>query len=80
MLAATKLKMSDNETKVKKTTYDFSSVKRVTRKFLEVLRCSRGNQRQRNVQKESAARAKLLFSLLDLLLFFHRSRCLRRLR
>ena len=29
-----------------------SSIKRVTRKFLEVLRCSRAKQRQRNVQTE----------------------------
>ena len=31
--------------------YDISSIKRVTRKFLEVSRCSRAKQRQRNVQK-----------------------------
>ena len=31
--------------------YDISSIKRVTKKFLEVLRCSRAKQRQRNVQK-----------------------------
>ena len=31
--------------------YDISSVKRVTRKFLEVSRCSRAKQLQRNVQK-----------------------------
>ena len=32
---------------------------------------------QRNEQKKCAARANLLFYWLDLLLFFHRSRCLR---
>ena len=32
-------------------TYNISSIKRVTRKFLEVSRCSRAKQRQRNVQK-----------------------------
>ena len=42
-------------------TYDISSVKRVTKKFLEVSRCSHAKQRQRNVQKKCAARAKLLF-------------------
>ena len=63
--------------KVNKKTYDISSVKRVTRKFLEVSRCSRAKQRQRNVQKKYPTCAKLLFYLLDLLLFFHRSRCLR---
>ena len=33
MLAATKVKMSDNEKKVNKNTYDFCSIKRVTRSF-----------------------------------------------
>ena len=37
--------------KVNKNTYDISSIKRVTRKFLEVSRCSRAKQRHRNVQK-----------------------------
>ena len=41
--------------------YDISSVKRVTRRFLEVSRCGRSKQRQRNVQKKCAARAKLFF-------------------
>ena len=31
--------------------YDISSIKRVTEKFLEISRCSRAKQRQRNVQK-----------------------------
>ena len=47
--------------KVNGITYDISSIKRVTKKFLEVSRCSRAKQRQRNVQKKCAARAKLLF-------------------
>ena len=54
---------SENE-RVKKSEnnrYDISSIKRVTRKFLEVSRCSRAKQRQRNVQKKCAARAKLFF-------------------
>ena len=58
MLAATRVKMSDNEKKVNKNTYDISSIKRITRKFLDVSRCSRAKQRQRNVQKMCAARAK----------------------
>ena len=63
MLAATRVKMSDSKKKkkVNKNTYDTSSIKRVTRKFLDVLRCSRSKQRQRNVQKKCAVRAKLLF-------------------
>ena len=35
--------------KVNKNTYDISFIKRVTRKFLEVLVFSRAKQRQRNV-------------------------------
>ena len=31
------------------------------KKFLEVSRCGRAKQRQRNVQKKCAARARLLF-------------------
>ena len=42
-------------------TFDISSIKRVTRKFLKVSRCSRAKQRQINVQKKCAARVKLLF-------------------
>ena len=61
MLAATWVKMRDSGKKVNKNTYDNSSIKCVARKFLEVSRCSRAKQRQRNVQKKCAARAKLLF-------------------
>ena len=61
MLAATRVKMSDSEKRVNKNTSDIPSIKRVTRKFLDVSRNSRTKQRQRNVQKKCAARAKLLF-------------------
>ena len=61
MLAVTKVKMSGGEKRVNKNTFDISSIKRVTRKFLEVSRCSRAKQWQRNVQKKCTARAKLLF-------------------
>ena len=44
-----------------KNAYDISSIKRVTRKFLGVSPFSRAKQRQRNVQKKCAARAKFLF-------------------
>ena len=53
--------MSSSEKKVNEKTYDISSIKHVTRKFLEVSRCSHAKQRQRNVQKKCAARAKFLF-------------------
>ena len=55
------MKISGSEKKVNENTYDISSIKRVTKKFLEVSRCSRAKQRQRNVQKKCAAGAKLLF-------------------
>ena len=50
-----KVKMSGNEKQSERK-------KRVSKKFLEVSRCSRAKQRQRNVQKQCAALAKLLFS------------------
>ena len=71
-----KEKMSGSEKKVNENTYDISSIKN----FLEVSRCSRAKQRQRNVQKKYATRAKWVFCQLDLLLFFTvLRRCLRRL-
>ena len=56
MLAATKVRMSGNAKKSEQ-----EHIKRLTRKFLEVFRCSRREQRQRNVIKKCAARAKLFF-------------------
>ena len=47
--------------KTNKNTYDISSLKHVPRKPPEVSRCS-AKQRQRNVQRKCAARAKLLFA------------------
>ena len=46
-----KVKRSGSEKKVNDNTYDISSIKRVTKKFLDISRCSRAKQRQRNVQK-----------------------------
>ena len=79
ILAATKVKMSRSEKKRNKNTYDISFIKRVTRTFLELSRCSRAKPGQRNVQKKRDARSKLLFCSLALLLSFQRSRYLRRL-
>ena len=57
--------MSGSEKKVNENTYYdsyyVSSIKSVSKEFLEVSRCSRAKQRQKNVQKNCAARAKLLF-------------------
>ena len=50
-------------------TYDISSVKRVTKKFLEVSRCSRAKQWQRNVQKKCAGRAKLFLLIRPIVVF-----------
>ena len=66
-----KVKMSGSEKKVNENTYDISSIKRVTKKFLEVSRCSRAKQRQRNVQKKCAARAKLLLLIRPIVVFHH---------
>ena len=69
-----KVKMSGSEKKkVNENTYDISSIKRVTKKFLEVSRCSRAKQRQRNGTKKVCCTCKVAFCLLDLLLFFHHS-------
>ena len=65
-----KVKMSGSEKKVNENSYDISSIKRVTKKFLEVSSCSRAKQRQRNVQKKCAARAKLLFLLIRIFFLF----------
>ena len=63
MVAATnaRWKWTAVKKKVNDTTYDIPSIKLVTKKFLEVSLCSRAKQRQRNVQKKCAARAKLHF-------------------
>ena len=50
------VKMSGSEKQVIENTYDISSKNRVTKTFLEVSRCSRAKQRQRNVQKNCVAR------------------------
>ena len=66
-----KVKMSGSEKKVNENTYDISSIKRVTKKFLEVSRCSRAKQRQRNVQKKCAERAcKVAFLLISPVVVF----------
>ena len=57
-----KVKMSRSEKKVNENTYNISSIKRVTKRFLEVSRFSRAKQRQRNVQEKCTAHAKLLFA------------------
>ena len=48
--------------KLNNNRYDISSIKRVSRKFLEVSLCGHAEQWQRNVQKKCAALAKLFFA------------------
>ena len=50
--------------KLNKNTYHIYSKKRVTRKFLEVSRCSRAKQRQRNLQKKVCCTYKVAFLLI----------------
>ena len=71
-----KVKMNVSEKKVNENSCDISSIKRVTKKFLEVVRCSRTKQRQRNVQKKCAARAKLLYLLITPIVVLHLSQAL----
>ena len=59
-----KVKIRGSEKKVIENTYDISPQKSVTKKSLEVSRCIRAKQRQRNVQKKCAARAKVAFLLI----------------
>ena len=49
------------EKKGNRNTYNISFVKRVIRKFVEVSRYGREKQRQRDLHKKCAARAKLFF-------------------
>ena len=54
MLAASKVKISGSEKEKvnRNTNQDFSpTIKRATKMFLDVSRCSRANQWQRNIQK-----------------------------
>ena len=78
MLAASKVKMSGSEKKKmeRRNLYDFSSMKRATRKFH--LRWSRAKQWERNVQKMCCT-CKVFFSLSSPIDIFFISRCRHRL-
>ena len=76
MLAATMVKMSNSENKyMNKNTYNISSIKRVTRKFLEVSCCSHAKQWQRNIEK-SVLHVKSCFFAYQTYCCFHRSQAL----
>ena len=83
MLPVTKVKMSGSEKQnVNRKTcmqHFLHKTLRVSRKFLEVSRCSHAKQLQRNVQKKCAARAELFFLLIrPIVVVFYRSRFLDR--
>ena len=67
-----KVKISGSEKKVNENTYDISSIKRVTKKFLEVSRCSRAKQQQtaKKCTKKVCCTAKLLFLLIRPIVVF----------
>ena len=63
----------ENEQQWKKAndnTYDFPSIKRLSKKFFKVSRCSRAKQRQRNVQKGVLHLQSCFFTYIDPSLFF----------
>ena len=64
---------------VNRNTYNISSIKRVTMRFLEVSRSSRAKQRQRIVQKKVCCTCKVVFLLIRHTDFFGSFRCRRRL-
>ena len=55
-----KVKMNDSEKKVNENTYDNSSIKLVTKKFLEVSRCSRAKPRK-EMRKKSVLHVQSCF-------------------
>ena len=70
------MKMSASEKKANRDTYDISSIKRVTREFLEVSRCCRAKHRQRNIEKRAAGANSFFFLLiynLPTILFFYKN-------
>ena len=57
-----KVKMSGSKKKMNETAYDTSSIKGVTKKFLQVSPCCLAKQRQRNVQKSVLQLQSCFFS------------------
>ena len=70
MLAATWVKMSDSGRKLNKNTYNISSIKRVTRKRLEVSRCSRAKTTAKKCTKKVCCTCRVAFSLIRHFYFF----------
>ena len=72
MLEVTKVKMSGTKKQVNRKTYNISSMKPVTRKFLEGSRCSHAKKKEtaKKCAKNCAARAKLFFFVANCCLFY----------
>ena len=72
MLEVTKVKMSGTKKKVNRKTYNISSMKPVTRKFLEGSCCSHAKKKkqQRNVQKTVLHVQSCFFLLLLIVVYF----------
>ena len=78
MLEVTKVKMSGTKKKVNRKTYNISSMKPVTRKFLEGSRCSHAKKKKKKkaaekCKKNCCARAKLFFFFVANCCLFHPS-------
>ena len=69
ILMATEVKINGSEKKVNRNTCNITSIKRITRKFLEVPGSSRAKQRQRNVQKSILQVQSFFFLIADQLIF-----------
>ena len=74
MLEVTKVKMSGTKKKVNRKTYNISSMKPVTRKFLEGSRCSQAKKKKK--KKNSREMYKTLFCTCKVVFFFVANCCL----
>ena len=72
MLDVTKVKMSGTKKKVNRKTYNISSMKPVTRKFLEGSRCSHAKKKKnsKEMYKKLCCTCKVVFSLLLIVVYF----------
>jgi len=71
MLEATKVKMSGTKTKVNRKTYNISSMKPETRKFLEGSRCSHAKKKKQPAKKcTMCCTCKAAFFLLLIVVYF----------
>ena len=70
MLDVTKVKMSGTKKKVNRKTYNISSMKPVTRKFLEGSRCSHAKKNSKEMYKKLCCTCKVVFFLLLIVVYF----------